>query len=172
MTIMKVLVTYYSRTGTTKQVGELIAEAMGAESNEIVDVKERLGPVNYMRAARDAKGMKPTKIEYTKNPDDYDVIILGTPIWWKNIPPATRTFLTSHNLKGKKVVFFITSQAEEDMEIVFSQMRELTPDAELIDTFGLLQKKVKNEEYREELATFIENLRSKLAEKMMGPLVH
>ncbi|MHA2153218.1 MAG: flavodoxin [Candidatus Thorarchaeota archaeon] len=104
---MKVLVTYYSRTGTTKLVGELIAKAMGAETDEIVDVKERLGPVNYMRAARDAAGMKPTKIEYTQNPDDYDVIILGTPIWWNNIPPATRTFLTSHNLKGKKVVFFI-----------------------------------------------------------------
>ncbi|MHA1951311.1 MAG: flavodoxin family protein, partial [Candidatus Thorarchaeota archaeon] len=70
---MKVLVTYYSRTGTTKLVGELIAKAMGAETDEIVDVKERLGPVNYMRAARDAAGMKPTKIEYTQNPDDYDV---------------------------------------------------------------------------------------------------
>ncbi|MHA2359653.1 MAG: flavodoxin family protein, partial [Candidatus Thorarchaeota archaeon] len=102
---------------------------------------------------------------------DYDVIILGTPIWWKNLPPATRTFLTSHNLKGKKVVFFITSQAEEDREIVFSQMRELLPDAELIDTFGLLQKKVKNDEYSEELVTFIANLQSILAKKLVGPLI-
>jgi flavodoxin len=164
---MKILVTYYSRTGTTKLVGELIAKTMGAETDEIVDIKERLGPVNYMRAARDAAGMKPTKIEYTKNPGDYDVIILGTPIWWNNVPPATRTFLTTHNLKGKKVVFFITSQGE-DREIVFSQLRELVPDAELIDTFGLLQKKVKNEEYSEELATFIEDLQSKLTKKLVG----
>jgi flavodoxin len=164
---MKILVTYYSRTGTTKLVGELIAKELGAETDEIVDVKERLGPVNYMRAARDAKGMKPTKIEYTKNPDDYDVIILGTPIWWGNLPPAPRTFLTSHDLKGKKVVFFITSQSE-DRESVFSQLREMTPDAELIDTFGILQRKVKNEEYDEELATFTEDIRFKLAKKLVG----
>jgi hypothetical protein len=123
-----------------------------------------------MRAARDAAGMKPTKIEYTQNPDDYDVIILGTPIWWNNIPPATRTFLTSHNLKGKKVVFFITSQGE-DRDVAFSQLRELAPDAELIDTFGLLSKKVKNEEFSEELAIIIEDLQSKLTEQIAGLLV-
>jgi flavodoxin len=169
---MKVLVTYYSRTGTTKQVGELIAKAMDAESDEIVDVKERLGPVNYMRAARDAKGLKPTKIKYTKNPDDYDVIIFGTPIWWKNIPPATRTFLTSHNLKGKKVVFFITSQSEEDREIVLSQLRELAPGAELIDTFGILQKIVKNGDHFDTISSFTDALQLILSVKSIElPLI-
>jgi hypothetical protein len=144
---------------------------MDAESDEIVDVKERLGPVNYMRAARDAKGMKPTKIKYTKNPDDYDIIVLGTPIWWKNIPPATRTFLASHNLKGKKVVFLITSQSEEDREIVFAQLKELTPDAELIDTFGILQKKVKSGEHIDAIASFTGSLQAILLEKSEVPLI-
>ncbi|MHA2153219.1 MAG: hypothetical protein ACXAAQ_14685 [Candidatus Thorarchaeota archaeon] len=47
----------------------------------------------------------------------------------------------------------------------------MAPDAELIDTFGLLSKKVKNEEFSEELAIIIEDLQSKLTEQIAGLLV-
>lgn len=154
---MKILVAYYSRTGTTKVVAERIAREIGADVDEIVDLEERLGPVNYMRAARAAKGLKTTEIRYEKNPEDYDVILIGTPIWWSNLPPAPRTYLSSLNLSGKKVAFFITSQGE-DRENVFSQLRELTEGAEVLGTFGVLQKVVKSEDYSETLGTFLENL--------------
>jgi flavodoxin len=156
--LMKILVTYYSRTGTTRVVGEQLARELGADIDEIVDLKERLGTANYMRAARDAKGMKATKIQCEKDPIDYDLIVLGTPIWWSNLPPAPRTYLTSHNLKGKKVAFFITSQGE-DRENVFNQLKEIIPDSEIIGTFGILQKVVKTEDYHELFGDFIETLR-------------
>jgi flavodoxin len=154
---MKILVAYYSRTGTTRIVAERIARELGADIDEIVDLEERLGPVNYMRAARAAKSLKTTDIRYAKNPEDYDVIILGTPIWWNNLPPAPRTYLSSFNLSGKKVAFFITSQGE-DRENVFNQLRELTVGADNLGTFGILQKVVKSEDYSKSLETFLGNL--------------
>jgi len=155
---MKILIAYYSRTGTTKAVAEHLAQQLGADVDEIVDLQERLGPVNYMRAARAAKGLKTTEIQYEKNPEDYDVIVIGTPIWWNNLPPAPRTYLSSFDLRGKKVAFFITSQSEE-RENVFSQLRELTIGADVLGTFGVLQKVVKSEDYSEALATFLETVK-------------
>lgn len=155
---MKILIAYYSRTGTTKAVAERLAQQLGADVDEIVDLQERLGPVNYMRAARAAKGLKTTEIQYEKNPEDYDVIVIGTPIWWNNLPPAPRTYLSSFDLRRKKVAFFITSQSEE-RENVFSQLRELTIGADVLGTFGVLQKVVKSEDYSEALATFLETVK-------------
>jgi len=168
--LMKILVTYYSRTGTTKVVGEYLARELGADIDEIVDLKERLGSVNYMRAARDAKGMKATEIQCEKNPADYDLVIIGTPIWWNNLPPAPRTYLSSHSLKGKKVAFFITSQGE-DRENVFNQLREMTPDSDIIGTFGVLQKVVKDGSHSDQLRRFIEELKTETVSVPQVPLI-
>jgi flavodoxin len=155
---MKILIAYYSRTGTTKVVAERLAQELGADVDEIVDLQERLGPVNYMRAARAAKGLKTTEVRYERNPEDYDVIVIGTPIWWNNLPPAPRTYLSSFDLRGKRVAFFITSQGEE-RENVFSQLIELTNGADVLGTFGVLQKVVKSEDYSEALVTFLETIK-------------
>lgn len=155
---MKILIACYSRTGTTKAVAEHLAQQLGADLDEIVDLQERLGPVNYMRAARAAKGLKTTEIQYEKNPEDYDIIVIGTPIWWNNLPPAPRTYLSSFDLRGKKVAFFITSQSEERGN-VFSQLRELTIGADVLGTFGVLQKVVKSEDYSETLAAFLKTIK-------------
>ena len=106
---MKSLVVYYSRTGTTKTVGKAIAKELKADSDEIIDLKKRLGPINWFIAAYDATRRKLTKIKVKKKPESYDMIIIGTPNWNKNMAPAVRTYLTNHKLGGKKVGFFCTS---------------------------------------------------------------
>ena len=42
------------------------------------------------------------------NTDDYDIIAIGTPTWWFTMAPAMLTFLSTHNLQGKKVISFMT----------------------------------------------------------------
>jgi menaquinone-dependent protoporphyrinogen IX oxidase len=155
---MRILVAYYSRTGTTQAVGETLAVSLSATSDEIVDEKIRLGMVGYMRAARDAKGLKTTDIKVKKDPEEYDLVLVGTPIWWGNLTPAVRTYLMKHNLAGKKVAFFITSQ-DVDRENVFAQMTELTPSSEHIATLGLLQKDVKHGDLAELVGDFLEQIR-------------
>jgi bifunctional pyridoxal-dependent enzyme with beta-cystathionase and maltose regulon repressor activities len=68
-------------------------------------------------------------------------------------------FLRKFNLEGKKVAFFITSQSEE-RDAVFEQMRELTPQSEVLATFGLLMKNVKTNGCQEKVQAFVHEITS------------
>ncbi len=109
---MKYLVVYFSRTGNNKTIGNAIAKALSADIDEIFDKKKRKGFINWLRAGRDSIGEKLTEIEFEKDPQDYDAIIIGFPIWAGRIIPPLRTYMNSIDLKGKRVAFFICSQSE------------------------------------------------------------
>ena len=51
----RTLVAYYSRTGNTRHVAEVIAAELGAELEPIVDRAERRGRLGFLRAAREGK---------------------------------------------------------------------------------------------------------------------
>jgi flavodoxin len=157
---MKRLVVYYSRTGTTKELGEAIAQALGADTDEIIDQKQRMGKIAFIRAGKDAMGGKLTKIEVKRNPEEYDVIIIGTPIWASRVTPAVRTYLTTYNFSGKQLFFFITQQGES-RDRAFTQMQELTPESDHIGTFGIQQKVVEAGEYQEQLESLVAQITDK-----------
>jgi menaquinone-dependent protoporphyrinogen IX oxidase len=91
---MKILVAYYSRTGTTKKVGDAIAEKFNADVEDIKDTVDRSGAKGYLVSGRDAMKRKLTKLEPIKfNPKEYDLVIIGTPIWAWNMSVPIRTYL-------------------------------------------------------------------------------
>jgi flavodoxin len=158
---MTYLVAYYSRTGNNKAIGEAIALALSADIDEIIDKKNRQGKLNWIRAGRDSMQEKLTEIEFEKNPQDYDTIIIGAPIWaGKPIPPLC-TYLTKVELKGKRVAFFICSASDDYVE-VFPQLKAMTPGAEHIATYGITEKLFKRGDYEKDLSVFITQIKEKL----------
>jgi len=106
---MKTIVVFYSRTGNTKFVAEQIASELGAEIEEVVDLKNREGKMGWLSAGRDATGNKETQIgETEKNLDTYELVVVGTPVWAWGPSAAIRTFLSKHSFAGKKVALFFT----------------------------------------------------------------
>ena len=112
----KVLVVYFSATGTTKSAAKKIKKATNGKLYQIKAANpytdEDLGYDNDdCRANTEQKdgSVRPKIKGSVKNIEDYDVIFLGYPIWWNKEPMIIRTFLESHNLKGKKIVPFCTS---------------------------------------------------------------
>ncbi len=104
---MKTLVVYYTRTGNSKFAAEMIAAELGADIEEIVDLKNRQGKLAYMSCGRDAMKGNETEIGKTdKNPADYDLVVIAQPIWAWSPTPAIRTFLNRNDLSGKKVALF------------------------------------------------------------------
>ena len=112
----KKLVAYFSASGVTKKVAELLAKASGADIYEIVPkVPYTSADLNWMdKNSRSSVEMRDTlsrpeiavgdaKIE------DYDTIFLGFPIWWYVAPTIINTFLESYDFSGKKIVLFATS---------------------------------------------------------------
>ena len=123
---MKTLVIYYSRTGITKKLADFLAEKLGAQTEEIKDTVNRAGAVGYMLAGRDAMQRKLTKLEPLKlNPADFDLVIIGTPIWAWNMSAPIRTYLTEHKDQFKQAAFFCTMGSNGD-EGAFKEMGEIT----------------------------------------------
>jgi len=109
---MKTLVVYYTRTGNSKFAAETIAAELGADMEEVIDLKNRQGRLAFLPAGRDAMQGKETQIAQTKrNPADYDLIIIGQPVWAGNTTPAIRTYLNKNDLSGKKVALFFSDSA-------------------------------------------------------------
>ena len=112
----KKLVAFFSASGTTKKVAEMIAAEAGADLHEITP-KELYtrADLDWMnKKSRSSIEMSDKKIrpEIVDTPVDisaYDEIILGFPIWWYVAPTIVNTFLEAHDFSGKKIVLFATS---------------------------------------------------------------
>jgi flavodoxin len=124
---LKSLVVFYSRTGNARWVAETVAAQIGADTEEIVDKKKRGGVLGYLGGGSDARRGKKTEIEPTKrSPADYDLIVIGSPIWAGRATPAITTWIKKNNLADKQVaVFFVQggknkSQGLEQMKTLLS----------------------------------------------------
>jgi flavodoxin len=108
---MKILIVYYSKTGTTKKLAEKLAVVLGADIERIVDKKKRTGLMGWLAGGRDGMRKVSTTIgPVSKNAADYDMVLIGGPLWgFKSIAPAARTYLLQSRDVIKKAGFFITS---------------------------------------------------------------
>lgn len=107
----QVLVAYYSLTGKTENTAKAIANASGGTLYQIqVDKaypdnkKERRKILEQEMEQNYLPPLKPTNI----NPENYDIIFLGSPVWGNHISQPIKSFLSLYNLSGKKVIPFVT----------------------------------------------------------------
>lgn len=114
----KVLVVYYSRSGTTKMVANEISTALKCDIEEIIDKKKRRGIFALVLAGRDAVFKKTTEIAATKfDPKDYDIVIIGTPTWASSIPPAIRTYVQKNMSKLNNIALFCTFNGSGELGV-------------------------------------------------------
>lgn len=122
----KILMVYYSRTGTTKQVATELAVMLGADTEEITDTKNRRGFFGYLGGGRDASGKKTTVIRpLQKDPAEYDLVVLATPVWAWTVTPAMRTYLMQTKGKIRKAAFLCTMGGSGDVK-TFAAMEEVS----------------------------------------------
>ena len=151
---MKILVTFYSRTGTTKKVGEMIAEKLNAQVEEIKDTVNRKGIKGYLISGRDAIKKKLTKLEpVTQNPANFDLVVVGTPVWGGNMSVPVRTYLTENKDRFKNVAFFCTMGGSKEGK-VFSEMEEVIEKGSRT-TLALRTREVVKEEFLEKVEKFV-----------------
>jgi flavodoxin len=155
---MKTLVVYYSRTGTTRQVGEEIAKGLKAETEEIIDTVDRSGAKGWMISGKAGMKRELTKLKRMKtNPADFDLVVVGTPIWAWNMSAPVRTYLTAFKGKFKRVAFFCT-MGSQGAENAFKEMNEVI-SVEPTTTLALTTKEVTKNNYTEKVKAFIESIK-------------
>ena len=131
----KILVIYFSKTGTTRQVAEHIHSLAGGDMAEITAVDTYPGPYNATleraRQERD-KGVRPAIRVSIDNLDSYGTIFLGYPIWFGNLPMLMVTFLESYDLSGKTILPFCTSGSSGISQSA-AEIRRLAPKARVTE---------------------------------------
>ena len=128
---MKVLVAYYSRSGNTRRIGNEISRTLGADVDELIDLRDRSGLLNYLLAAFDGLIHRATRLKPPRlDPARYDLVIVGTPVWGASVTPAVAAYLTTRRALFGKVAFFVT-YGGSGARRVFEQMESLTGRAPL-----------------------------------------
>ncbi|MHA1917627.1 MAG: flavodoxin family protein [Candidatus Ranarchaeia archaeon] len=154
---MKTLIAFFSRSGNNKQIAEQLAQTLKADLDEIQDHTNRQGKLGWIRAGRDSSSKKLTKISVNKDPQNYDQIILGGPKWAFNLIPPLRTYATQFEFKNKEIAFFSVSLSGET-EDTFKELTKLMKGSKVIATLSLREKSLKENEYKEPLQEFINQL--------------
>ncbi|MCW4030719.1 MAG: flavodoxin [Candidatus Bathyarchaeota archaeon] len=156
---MKTLVTYYSRTGTTKFVAETIAAELGADIEEIVDLKKRSGKIGWIIAGKESTQEKQADLAPTKlSPKDYDLIVLGTPIWAGKPTPAIRTYVAKNDLSGKKVALFFT--ADSIATAAVERTKALVTNVVLVGDVVLARPLVNRDETKKRIVEWCNSLKT------------
>ena len=112
----KKLVAYFSASGVTAKVADMLADAVGADIYEIrPEIPYTKADLNWMdKKSRSTiemndKTIRPALADKDAKIDQYDTIFLGFPIWWYVAPTIINTFLESYDFSGKKIILFATS---------------------------------------------------------------
>lgn len=107
----KKLVAYFSASGVTKKVAEIVSEADNSDLYEITPkVPYTKADLNWMdKKSRSSVEMSDKKIRPEIagdeiNPQDYDEILIGFPVWWYVAPTIINTFLEKYDFSGKKII--------------------------------------------------------------------
>ena len=133
---MKVLVAYFSASGTTKGVAQQLAEVTGGTLHEIkpeqpytdADLDWRNKKSRSSVEMQDRKS-RPAITDKLTNLQDYDVIYVGFPIWWNTCPTIINTFMEAYDFQGKTVIPFATSggrsikKACEDLKAAYPDVK-------------------------------------------------
>ena len=136
----KKLVAYFSASGVTAKVADMLADAIGADIHEISPkVPYTKADLNWMnKKSRSSiemndKTIRPEIAESNVQIDDYDVIFLGFPIWWYVAPTIINTFLEKYDFSGKKIILFATSGGSKFGKTVEELRVSVSADTEIIE---------------------------------------
>ncbi len=147
---MKILISYFSASGVTKEAAEKLSNLTNGDIEEIIPkeiyTEEDLDWKN--KKSRSSLEMKnensrPKILANKYNLEDYDIIFIGYPIWWYIEPRIVDTYLDKFSLKGKRIVPFATSGGS-GIEGSIKHLKYLYKDAKIED--GLLLNHGINEE--------------------------
>jgi flavodoxin len=108
------LVVYFSWSGNTKHVAEVIQQQTNADIFEIVPetpYSDDYNEVVDFAQEEQAQDARPAIANTLENLEAYDTIYLGYPNWWGDMPMILYSFLDEYDLAGKTIAPFVTSSS-------------------------------------------------------------
>jgi len=144
LSAQKVLVLYYSETGTTKTVALEMQKQLGADLEAIEAVEPYTGNFQetMQRGQREMKsGQTPALKPLKKKIADYDIIFLGYPIWFGTYAMPIATLVKQQSFAGKKVVPFCTF-GSGGLNTSTEALKKALPKAQIQTGYGVRTARV------------------------------
>ena len=147
---MKTLVAYFSASGETAKLAKTLAGVTGGDLFEIrPETAYTSADLNWMdKKSRSSvemsdKKIRPEIVDNEPQVENYDVILIGFPVWWYVAPTIINTFLEKYDFSGKKIVLFATSGGSGFGNTV-KELQPSAPGAEIEE--GKLLNRVNRQE--------------------------
>lgn len=136
---MKRLVVYYSLSGNTEEAAKRIAEKLNADLLKL-ETKKRM-PKSFaaqilVGGSQVMMNRIPELMPYETNIDDYDDVVLGSPIWNSKGVPAVNAFLKDENAAKKVTALFFLSAGgdiKKGLDALTKKLPNLKTTVSLID---------------------------------------
>ena len=157
----RILVVYYSRTGRTRQLAEAIAHGLDADIDELRERRDRSGAWGYLRSLADsAAGRGGELVGAYRDPRDYDLVVIGSPVWagWPASP--LRSYLRARKGTFRDVALFVTLGGTSS----YRPLRRMSVLAGMppVETLAVREHQVINGDYVRCAAEFAHRIRRAL----------
>ena len=156
---MNTEIVYYSMHGNVRYVAEKVAKELGADLIELKPVKAYpdKGAMQFIWGGSAVTFKKKPDLEpYSFNASDYDLVIIGTPVWASNFTPPLRTFFEDNDLTGKKIAVIATSAGGDSSKCI-QAVKEATKTDALAATLSLTDPKDRpSDDVEKKIGEFIE----------------
>ena len=155
---MKTIILFYSRSRKTALVARTLAEEINADTVEIVDLTERNGPLNYLKASVDAFREQKTLIKpETVDLSNYDLVYIGSPTWGSNPAPAIITLIDHCEGQGRDVILFATMGSSGGQKVIERIREKIEPrGGRMIKSFQVKTGGKKIEELVDDVAKIVQ----------------
>ena len=148
----KTIVCYFSATGTTAKAAQRIADITKGKLYEIVPAERYTDADLDWRDSLSRSSVemhnlsfRPALADSVTDLSGYEVVVIGYPNWWNTHPTIINTFIEANDLKGKKIVPFMTSGGSNILNSE-QQLRETYPG--LTFEKGLLMNDVSDDDIK------------------------
>lgn len=153
----KILVSYFSASGTTKRVAENISKTIKGDLFEI-EPKVKYTPADLDWTNKQSrsciemsdKTSRPEIANKVENIKEYDTVIIGFPVWWYIAPTIINTFIEENDLTDKNIYVFVTSGGSP-AEDCFKNLKEQYPNLNFISS-----KRFKETDSKEDIQSWLQ----------------
>ncbi len=142
----RALIVYFSKTGNTEAVANMIAERTGAQLYKVqtvVPYPEDDDETVDLAKKEQNENARPKLANHVGDMEKFDVIFFGYPNWWGTIPMAMFTFLEEYDLAGKTIIPFCT-HGGGGMENSEEDIAKLAPDSNLLKGLSIRGEDARN----------------------------
>ena len=166
MKAQRILVVYYSRTGMTRLLSNMLADELDCTVEELSDMRPRTGLLGFVTRGIDGALSRHTSLAPVReDPASYELVIIATPVWNRSVCSAVRTYLSEYRGRFRKVAFAL-AQSSVGRSRVFQQMEELAALAP-ITTLAVTESDFLRGGYRRKVSRFAARIRAHQAGQPM-----